>query len=51
MMLGDKKPEFLKIMEEELNNQLKAMEEDIGVVTWSDDGTPRFDLQVLREKT
>ena len=51
MMLGDKKPEFLKIMEEELNNQLKALEDDIGVVTWSDDGTPRFDLGVLREKT
>jgi len=51
MMLGDKKPEFLKIMEEELNNQLKALEDDIGVVTWADDGTPRFDLGVLREKT
>ena len=51
MMLGDKKQEFLKIMEEELGNQLKSMEEDIGVVGWTDTGEPQFDLQVLREKT
>ena len=51
MMLGDRKPEFLKIMEEELANQIKAMEEDVGVTEWADDGTPRFDLKVLREKT
>ena len=51
MLLGDKKPEFLKIMEEELANQIKAMEEDVGITEWANDGTPRFDLQVLREKT
>lgn len=51
MMLGEKKAEFMKIMEEELANQLKAMEEDVGVVDWGEDGLPRFDLQVLREKT
>ena len=51
MMLGDKKQEFLKIMEEELGNQLKSMEEDIGVVGWTDTGEPQFDLQVLKGKT
>jgi len=51
MMLGDKKQEFLKVMEEELANQIKAMEEDIGVVGWTDNGEPQFDLAVLRERT
>jgi len=51
MMLGDKKQEFLKIMEEELVTQLKSMEEDIGVVGWTDTGEPQFDLQVLKGKT
>jgi len=51
MMLGKRKQEFLKVMEEELTSQLKSMEEEIGVVSWADDGTPRFDLKVLREKT
>jgi len=51
MMLGDRKPEFLKIMEEELDRQIKAMEEDVGITKWAEDGTPRFNLQVLKEKT
>ena len=51
MMLGTKKQEFLKVMEEELTSQIKSMEEEVGVVSWADDSTPRFDLQVLREKT
>lgn len=51
MMLGRKKQEFLKVMEEELGSQIKSMEEEVGVVSWADDGTPRFDLKVLREKT
>jgi len=51
MMLGDRLPEFLKIMEEDLATQIKAMEEDIGVKGWDKDGNPQFDLQVLREKT
>ena len=51
MMLGDKKEEFLKIMEEELDNHLKVMEEEVGITGWTEDGQPQFDLQVLREKT
>ncbi|MBA7686772.1 hypothetical protein ES703_95230 [subsurface metagenome] len=51
MMLGDKKQEFLKIMEEELGNELKSMEEELGVTGWTDDGQPQFDLNILREKT
>lgn len=51
MMLGDKKQEFLKVMDEELASQLKAMEEDVGIVGWSAEGSPQFDLAVLREKT
>ena len=51
MMLGDKKQEFMKIMEEELGNELKSMEEELGVTGWTDEGQPQFDLQILREKT
>ncbi|MBA7690677.1 hypothetical protein ES703_99208 [subsurface metagenome] len=51
MLLGDKKQEFLDIMAEELANQVKSMEEDIGVVGWTDEGQPQFDLAVLRVKT
>ena len=51
MMLGDKKSEFHQIMAEELGNQVKSMEEDIGVTGWTEDGQPQFDLQILREKT
>ncbi len=51
MMLGDKKQEFLKIMEEELGNELKSMEEELGVTGWTAEGSPQFDLQILREKT
>ena len=51
MMLGDKKHEFLKIMEEELDNHLKVMEEEVGITGWTEDEQPQFDLQVLREKT
>jgi len=51
MMLGDRKPAFLNIMEEELANQLKVMEEELGVTGWTAEGQPQFDLQVLRERT
>lgn len=51
MMLGDKKQEFLDIMAEELANQLKVMEEELGITNWADDLTPQFDLNILREKT
>ncbi len=51
MMLGDKKQEFLKIMEDELITQLKSMEEELGVMSWTGEGQPQFDLQILREKT
>ena len=51
MMLGDKKQEFLDIMAEELANQLKVMEDEVGISGWTDTGEPQFDLQVLREKT
>jgi len=51
MMLGDRKPAFLNIMEEELANQLKVMEEELGVTSWTAEGQPQFDLQVLRERT
>ncbi len=51
MMLGDKKSEFHKIMAEELGNQVKSMEEEVGITGWTEDGQPQFDLQVLREKT
>ncbi|MBA7694625.1 hypothetical protein ES703_103238 [subsurface metagenome] len=51
MMLGDKKQEFLKIMEEELGNELKSMEEELGVTGWTAEGQPQFDLQILRDKT
>jgi len=51
MMLADKKQEFLNIMEEELVNELKSMEEELGVTGWTEDGQPQFDLQVLRERT
>lgn len=51
MMLGDKKQEFLKIMQEELGNELKSMEEGLGVTGWTAEGSPQFDLQVLREMT
>jgi len=50
-MLGDKKQEFLKIMEEELRNELKSMEEELGVTGWTAEGLAQFDLQILREKT
>ena len=51
MMLGDKKQEFLDIMAEELANQLKMMEDEVGITGWTDEGQPQFDLPVLREKT
>jgi len=51
MLLGKKKQEFFRIMEEELVGQLKVMEDDLGVIKWSEDGTPEFDLDKLREKT
>ena len=51
MMLGDRKQEFLKIMEEELGNELKSMEVELGVTGWTAEGSPQFDLQVLRERT
>lgn len=51
MMLGDKKQEFLDIMAEELANQLKMMEEEVGITGWAEDGQPQFDLAQLREKT
>ena len=51
MMLGDKKQEFLGILEEELANHLKSMEEELGVTGWTAEGQPQFDLQVLRERT
>jgi len=51
MMLGDKKQEFLDIMAEELANQLKVMEDEVGITSWTAEGQPQFDLQVLREKT
>ncbi len=51
MMLGDKRKEFLDIMAEELANQLKSMEEELGVTGWTDENEPQFDLQVLKEKT
>ena len=51
MMLGDKKQEFMKIMEEELGNEIKSMEEELGVIGWTEEGQPQFDLAVLREKT
>ena len=51
IMLGEKKTQFMKIMEEELATQLKNMEEDIGVEGWGDDGVPRFNKQVQIEKT
>jgi len=51
MMLGEKKQEFLKIMEEELANQLKVMEDDVGITGWTEEGQPQFDLKVLSEKT
>ena len=51
MMLGDRKSEFHNIMAEELGNQVKSMEEDVGITGWTEDGQPQFDLNVLREKT
>lgn len=51
MMLGDRKGEFHKILAEELGNQVKSMEEDVGITGWTEDGQPQFDLMVLREKT
>jgi len=51
MMLGDKKSEFHKIMAEELSNQVKSMEGDVGITGWTEEGQPQFDLNVLREKT
>ena len=51
MMLGDKKQEFHKIMAEELANHVKSMEAEVGITGWTEDGKPKFDLAVLREKT
>ena len=51
LMLGEKKQEFLDIMAEELANQLKVMEDEVGITDWTAEGQPQFDLQVLREKT
>jgi len=51
MLLGDKKQEFLNIMAEEMANQLKVMEEEVGITGWTDEGQPQFDLNILREKT
>lgn len=50
-LLGKKKPQFFQIMEEEVSGQLKAMEDELGVTGWSEDGVPVFDLDKLREKT
>lgn len=50
-LLGDKKQEFMDIMAEELDSQLKAMEDEVGVTGWTADGQPQFDLTILREKT
>ena len=51
MMLGAKKQEFLKVMEEELTAQIKSMEEDIGIIGWSEEDSPQFDLAALGKKT
>jgi len=51
MMLGDKKQEFLDIMAEELANQLKVMEDEVGITGWTAEGQPQFDLNILRGKT
>ena len=51
MIIGDKKQEFLDIMAEELDNQLKVMEDEVGITGWTAEGQPQFDLQVLRERT
>lgn len=51
IMLGDRKSEFHKIMAEELGNHVKSMEEEVGVASWTEEGKPIFNLQILREKT
>lgn len=51
MMLGDRKQEFLKIMEEDLVAHVKSMEEDLGIIGWNKDGSPKLDLQAHLQKT
>lgn len=50
--LGVKREEFLQMSSEEMEKQVKAMEEDLRVSGWDGDGNPLFeDLQAYRERT
>jgi len=49
--LGVKREEFLQMSSEEMEKQVKAMEEDLRVSGWDNDGQPIFDLQAYRERT
>lgn len=50
-LVGTKKPEVLKMMEDELGKQIEAMEESLAVTGWREDGTPILDLKAHLEKT
>ena len=49
--LGVKKEEFLQMYSEEMEKQVKDLEEDLRVSGWDGDGQPIFDLQAYRERT
>ena len=49
--LGVKREEFLQMSNEEMDKQVKAMEEDLRVTGWDNAGQPIFDLQAYRERT
>lgn len=49
--LGVSREDFLNIFLEELEQQVKSMEEDLCVVDWDKQGKPIFNLQAFRTRT
>lgn len=49
--LGIKKEDYLAMACEELENQVKVMQEDLAVRGWDQDGKPIFDLEAFKERT
>lgn len=49
--LGISKDDFLKLQGEQLANQIKAMEQDLCVTGWDDNGNPIFDLVAYAKRT
>ncbi len=50
MKLGVPKEDYLQLMDESLNKQIKAMEQDLCVTNWDKQGNPIFDLPRYSER-